>query len=647
VDEKPDPELRGGAQLTALVESGQLPSAVLAALPGTAVLVFDRDLRIRHAAGQALERHGWVPEQMEGRTLAELMPPAVLAEIEPHYRAALDGEIVRFDRTTAQGNAIYRTDIAPMRSDGEVMGGVVIARDVTEARAASGALAASERRYRMLAEHATDLISRHAVDSTFLYASPSARELVGWAADDLLGTRALDLQHPDDAAANRGIWRAAIDSPEPRKVEYRTRRADGSYRWVESIVRRVIDERTGAVEVEAVTRDVEERKRSEKVLREAHERFDAAFRHAPIGKAIVALNGRCLKVNEALCEITGYSERELLGKTFQDLTHPDDLGDDVRELGALLAGEIRSYRTEKRCLRADGETIWIAHSGSLVRDSDDRPLYLIAQVQDIEEQRRHQEREREQLERLRELDTLKDEFIGFVSHELRTPLTSIRGYVDLLLEYGDNLTDEQRHFLDTVRRNGGRLNRLIEDLLAHFRLEDGKVEMHMEVVDLAALLAQAAESAGPAAVRKKLSLTTRLASEAPVLGDEGRLAQVIDNLLSNAVKYTPEGGEIEAALELRDGSVVLSVTDTGIGVPEHERAHLFERFFRASTATERAIQGTGLGLAITKGLVEAHGGTIAAEPRDPGTCFVVSLPLADRLDLLAEPELPAAAAALG
>ena len=148
-------------------------------------------------------------------------------------------------------------------------------------------------------------------------------------------------------------------------------------------------------------------------------------------------------------------------------------------------------------------------------------------------------------------------------------------------------------------------------------------------MDLASLLEQAVESAGPAAVRKQLALTTRLVEQAPVEGEEDRLAQVIDNLLSNAIKYTPEGGEIEAALEVADGQVVLSVADTGIGIPEDERRRLFDRFFRASTATERSIPGTGLGLAITKGLVEAHGGTIAAEPRDRGTRFVVALPLAE------------------
>src|SRR3954451_11579512 len=189
-------ERQGGAQLDALIQSGQLSSAVLASLPGTAVLVFDRDLRVRHAAGQALERHGWVPERMEGFTFEELTAAEAREAIEPHLRAALGGEVARFDRTSSDGGALYRNELAPRSAGGETVGCVLIARDITEARAATAALAASERRYRMLAENATDLISRHSADSSFLYASPSARELLGRDPGELLGVRAVGLHHP-------------------------------------------------------------------------------------------------------------------------------------------------------------------------------------------------------------------------------------------------------------------------------------------------------------------------------------------------------------------------------------------------------------------------------------------------------------------
>jgi PAS domain S-box-containing protein len=633
--------------LSDLVHSGQLSAAVLAALPGIAVLVFDRDLRYSLAAGQALERHGFTADQLEGHTLHEVLPADFVEKIEPHYRAALAGEVVRFDANSIDNTAVYRTDIAPIRQGGEVVAGVAVSRDVTETVLATTKLTASERSYRLLAERATDLISRHTADGTFLYASPAARELTGYEPEELVGQNALAHHHRADVEAERDHWKLVLSSTEPRKIEYRIRRRDGSWAWVESIVRSVRDEKSGDVEIEAVTRDITERKHREQELREAHERFEAAFRDAPIGKAIVALDGMWLKVNRALCELTGYDEDELVGMTFQDLSHPDDAQADIEQVGRLLSGEIRSYRIEKRYVRSDGSTVWIALSGSLVRDDDNRPLYLIAQVEDIGDRKRAEQdrerllaREREQTERLRQLDKLKDEFVSFVSHELRTPLTSILGYVELLIEHEADFSDEQQRFLGTVERNGQRLNRLIEDLLAYFRIEDGNVEMHPERLDLTELLTEAVESAGPAAVRKQLSLATRFTPTAPVIGDEGRLAQVIDNLISNAIKYTPEGGEIRVSLVVEDGSVVLSVADTGIGIPEEERERLFERFFRASTATERAIPGTGLGLAIAKGLVEAHGGSIGAAPCDPGTRFTVTLPLATDaapLDLPAAP----------
>src|SRR3954451_1779953 len=165
--------------LSALAESGQLSSAVLASLPGTAVVVFDRELRCHLATGQALDRHGWNGEEMEARSIATVLPPDIAAEFEPHYRAALEGRAIHVDHASFDGTAVYRSEIAPLRQDGEIVGGIAVSRDVTEARAASAALGASEQRYRLLAEHATDVISRHAPDGTILYVSPSVRELLG------------------------------------------------------------------------------------------------------------------------------------------------------------------------------------------------------------------------------------------------------------------------------------------------------------------------------------------------------------------------------------------------------------------------------------------------------------------------------------
>ena len=152
----------------------------------------------------------------------------------------------------------------------------------------------------------------------------------------------------------------------------------------------------------AQVEDITQRRQTEKALREAEERFRRAFEDAPIGMALVAPDGRFLRVNRALSEITGYAEAELLGRTFQEITHPDDIDEDVAGTVQLLSGEIRTYRIEKRYLRPDGETVWVMLSVSLVRDEDGSPLYFVSEIEDISERKHAQE----ELQRLADHDSL-------------------------------------------------------------------------------------------------------------------------------------------------------------------------------------------------------------------------------------------------
>jgi signal transduction histidine kinase len=230
-----------------------------------------------------------------------------------------------------------------------------------------------------------------------------------------------------------------------------------------------------------------------------------------------------------------------------------------------------------------------------------------------------------QNEQLVELDKMRDEFVSSVSHELRTPLTSISGYVELLLE---DEPDETRHaHLAVVERNADRLLGLVSDLLFSARLQGGRLELDREPVDLCAVAREALESARPRADAAGVTLRDDLQKVRPVQGEAVRLAQLVDNLVSNAIKFTPAGGRVTVCVEQAGADARLTVSDTGIGIPEPERERLFERFFRSQTAMERQIQGTGLGLYISKAIVEAHGGRIGVETEEGrGTTFVVELP---------------------
>ena len=225
---------------------------------------------------------------------------------------------------------------------------------------------------------------------------------------------------------------------------------------------------------------------------------------------------------------------------------------------------------------------------------------------------------------LREQNRLKDELISVVSHDLRTPLTSIMGYLELVAEENDPET--VRAFLDVVKRNTSRLHRLVEDLLFVSRVQAGREALELEPVCLGELVVHTVDAALPAAEAADVELASVVETEDVVLLDAHRIAEVLENLLSNALKFTPPGGRVTVWAGRDRGALLLRVADTGVGIAEDDRKHLFDRFFRASGS--EGVPGAGLGLSIVKAIVDAHGGEVDVRSAvGAGTTFDVRLPL--------------------
>jgi PAS domain S-box-containing protein len=222
---------------------------------------------------------------------------------------------------------------------------------------------------------------------------------------------------------------------------------------------------------------------------------------------------------------------------------------------------------------------------------------------------------------------MKDQFVATVSHELRTPLAAMDGWLHILLDGEPGpLNEEQHRFLTTVKRNSDRLMRLVGDLLLIGQMDAGRFTLDMTDVDVSELVSETVALFEGTAMEKRIELTADMAPSAMVRGDRLRLGQLLSNLVSNAVKFTPEDGQVRVRVGEQGGTCQVEVTDSGIGIPLEDRGHLFERFYRASTATGTA--GSGLGLAISKAIADAHGGTIRiADSGGSGTRFVVELPL--------------------
>lgn len=235
---------------------------------------------------------------------------------------------------------------------------------------------------------------------------------------------------------------------------------------------------------------------------------------------------------------------------------------------------------------------------------------------------------------LRRLERVRRDFVANVSHEFKTPLTAIQGFAETLLAGALEDKENNRRFIQIIRGHAASLARLTDELLELSRIEAGKLDLVLQPVHIEELFEACLETVRPKAEQKRLMISTSPAADLPpVRGDRRRIREVLQNLLDNAVQYTPEGGRIDLEARLEDGSsasrIVVSVADTGIGIPEAEQARIFERFYRADSARTREEGGTGLGLAIAKHLVEAHGGRIWVESEiGRGSRFHFSLPLA-------------------
>jgi len=237
------------------------------------------------------------------------------------------------------------------------------------------------------------------------------------------------------------------------------------------------------------------------------------------------------------------------------------------------------------------------------------------------------ERSRKDLEeqnaRLRQSERAKSELVGIVSHEVRTPLASVLGFTSLLLNR-DVEPEARRRYLEIIDSQGRRLSALLDDFLDVQRLEEGRLELSAELVDMVELLQEQVQLFEAQSEMHRLELE---APEAlPVRGDANRLAQVVGNLLSNAIKYSPEGGTVGVVAERSNGAVRVTVTDEGRGIPDEQHDRIFTKFFRGDAATS-GIAGSGLGLAFARAVIEAHGGRMGfTSEQGQGSSFFLELP---------------------
>ncbi|WP_158771252.1 PAS domain S-box protein [Paraglaciecola sp. L1A13] len=357
-----------------------------------------------------------------------------------------------------------------------------------------------------------------------------------------------------------------------------------------------------------------------KVNLENKNMFRLAMEHSGIGMALIAPDGTWLKVNQAICDIVGYTASELVKLDFQTITHPDDLEDDLTLLKQLLGGEIQTYNLDKRYFHKNGQLIWAKLTVSLVRDDDQQPLYFISQIQDITAQKKASDE-------LSLANQEMEEFSYRLTHDLCSPLSSMEYVMEMAAKYIED--GDLPNALKTVRITQAGITKLSD--LVESVLDVSKIKLQEEdnlPVDVPVVVYKALEALSYMQNYSRLDIETRFDYIGSINTKPQKFMQIIDNLISNAIKYQDTrkpNSFVRISTYKIDGDFILEVRDNGLGVDEIYRDKLFTMFERFHP---EASFGTGLGLYMVKKSADILGGSLAysAPEVGKGSIFRLTLP---------------------
>lgn len=605
----------------------------------------DAEARYTYCSPQYKRLLGYEPQEMIGLSPFDLCPPEEVESIRNDFNQyARDhrpffnfrNPCLRKDGSTI----LFETSGIPVFDEkGKFHGYRGVDRDSTERIQIEEALRKNEQQLRLIVENAIDIISSHAPDSTIRYISPSCRSLLGYEPEELLGRKAAEISHPEDAAKIRQLIQDAAQIRNSGfRVEHRIRRKEDRFVWCETHARLLFDETGELTEIQCSIRDITERRKNEEALRILNSRYQAILSAIPDIVTEVDINKRYTWVNPAGKEFFG---DDVVGHFAQHYFVGEQNTYQIIE--PLFNGDDRTVYVESWQRRKDGKRRLLAWWCRPLKDSLGRVIGALSTAHDItESQQAHAERE--QLLKTLELKNVELQNLVYIaSHDLRSPLVNIQGFggelervcskLDALttqLPDGPNrqairalLTNDMPECLYFVKAGTEKINQLLDGLLRLSRV--GTAEVMLESVDMDEVLRQALF-----AIRYQIQqhgVAIHVDTLPSCLGDGVLINQLFSNLIDNAIKYSEPSRpcRIRISGRIEGSQVVYQVNDNGIGIePEYHDA-VFQLFYRLHPSGNMA--GEGLGLTIVKRILDRLNGTIRLESvPGQGTTFFITLP---------------------
>ncbi|WP_245489370.1 MULTISPECIES: PAS-domain containing protein [unclassified Mesorhizobium] len=538
-----------------------------------------------------------------------------------------------YERLNADGRWYQVYD---MRTDDGTFIGVRV--DITDIKVREKALRESMRQidlYRHVMDELPVAAFIKADDLSMEFVNKAWCALTGFDKDEVLGKTDRELFASEEADGFSNDDTEVVATGAGLEVEEAVTHRDGTVRQLMTRKSRLVAT-DGSVHLVGSSTDITDVKAREQALRQSmseNEVFRSLIDNVPVSIYAKRSDLRQFYVNQGWCDLTGFSRAEAIGKTDVEIFGADGEAFVAGDLAVLRTGETQEI--EETVTLPDGSVRHqFARKGAMI--ASDGSLYLIGSTTDITELKQREAELSEARRRAVLADRAKSEFLANMSHEIRTPMNGVLGMAELLAK--SDLDPKQKTFTDIIVKSGNALLTIINDILDFSKIDAGQLVLDPAPFNLAEAIEDVATLVSTRAKEKDLELIVRVQPglDGQFVGDVGRVRQIVTNLLGNAVKFTDEGHVLVDVTGERVPAgtrLTISVTDTGIGIPEDKLKLVFEKFSQVDTSSTRRHEGTGLGLAITSRLVEMMGGEIgvdSAEGKGSSFWFTVTLPRAEQ-----------------
>ena len=604
-------------------------NAVIQASP-LGIVTTDQDERIVFANPAFQRLFQFTAEEVKGAVLNDLIvPPELKEEGDGLTRRGRTGEVIHAaTQRKRKDGSLLDVELygVALQIEGKPTGGLVLYQDISRRRRAENALRESNETLSAIFEASPLAIVGLDLEGKVVMWNPAAERTFGWSASEVIGRQppAVGEQEQERFEA---LHREALQGHGITELEVPAQKKDGSPIEV-SLSRAALRDASGAVRGTVdILADITERKRAQESLR----KLSQALEQTAESILVTDRNGVIEYANPGFTHLTGYTSKDVIGQTPRILkSGKHQIAFYKSFWGTILSGRV--YRDVFVNKKKTGEIYYEEKTVAPVKDANGSVANFVAVGRDITIRKRAEEELQKAKEAAEEANRAKGDFLANMSHEIRTPMNGIIGMTDLTLE--TDLTVEQREYLEMVKSSADSLLRVINDILDFSRVEAGKLELQNEPFALRQSIGETMKVLGHLAHRKHLELAWHAAANVPewVVGDCGRLRQMLVNLVGNAIKFTERGEVVvNISVEKLDEAIAelhFRIADTGIGIAPEKQALIFGAFMQADGSTTRKYGGTGLGLAIVQRLVSLQGGKLWVESAPgKGSTFHLTLSL--------------------